>query len=347
MLACRDDDHEAERIAADIVHQQQVSKAAWSEFAILYRGNHQSRPFEKALRLARVPYAITGGTAFLERAEVKDVIAYLRLIVNEDDDAAFLRVVNVPRRDIGAVTLEKLGQLAQSKHTSMLRAAHSDAVLAQLPPRAASALGTFAALIDELASTKMSPSDLVETLIRRTHYVEHIRGETKNEALAQRRIENLNELREWFGAMQKNDSRIGDLAAALALISHSDRDDDSNAVRLMTLHAAKGLEFRFVYIAGIEDGKLPHAGGIEEGRLDEERRLFYVGITRARERLCLSYASRSKRFGAVISNEPSRFLAELPPDDLHWDGRDVEQDAQAARESASSHIARLADFLSD
>jgi ATP-dependent DNA helicase Rep len=152
---------------------------------------------------------------------------------------------------------------------------------------------------------------------------------------------------DWFRAMQKNDSRIGDLAAALALLSHSDRDDDSNAVRLMTLHAAKGLEFRFVYIAGAEDGLLPHAGGIEEGRLDEERRLFYVGITRARERLCLSYATRSKRYGAIISNEPSRFLAELPQDDLHWDGRDADQDAEAARESASSHLARLADFLSD
>jgi ATP-dependent DNA helicase Rep len=347
VLACRDGDHEAERIAADIVHQQQVSKAAWSEFAILYRGNHQSRSFEKALRLARVPYAITGGMSFLDRAEVKDVLAYLRLLVNEDDDAAFLRVVNVPRRDIGAVTLEKLGQLAQSKHTSMLRAAHSDAVLAQLPPRAASALGTFATMIDEFAASKAAPTDLVETLIRRTHYTEHIRSETKNETLVQRRLENLRELCEWFGAMQKNDARIGDLAAALALISHSDRDDDSNAVRLMTLHAAKGLEFRFVYIAGIEDGTLPHAGGIEEGRLDEERRLFYVGMTRARERLCLSYASRSKRFGAVISNEPSRFLAELPPDDLHWDGRDAEQDAQAARESAGSHIARLANFLAD
>ncbi len=347
VLACRDDDHEAERIAADIVHQQQVSKAVWSEFAILYRGNHQSRSFEKALRLARVPYAITGGTAFLDRAEVKDILAYLRLLVNEDDDAAFLRVVNVPRRDIGVVTLEKLGELAQSKHTSMLRAAHSDAVLAQLPPRAASALAQFATMIDEFASSRAAPADLVETLIRRTQYTEHVRSETKNETLVQRRLENLRELCDWFVAMQKNDARVGDLAAALALISHSDRDDDSNAVRLMTLHAAKGLEFRFVYIAGIEDGTLPHAGGIEEGRLDEERRLFYVGITRARERLCLSYASRSKRFGAVISNEPSRFLAELPPDDLHWDGRDIEQDAQAARESAGSHIARLADFLAD
>ena len=347
VLACRDGDHEAERVAGDIANKQQTSKAPWSEFAILYRGNHQSRSFEKALRLALIPYAITGGTAFLDRAEVKDVLAYLRLLVNPDDDAAFLRVVNVPRREIGAVTLEKLGELAQSKHTSMLRAAHSDAVLSQLPPRPASALAEFVALIDELGKRALPPADLVDELIRRTRYAEHVSAEAKGEAAIQRRLENLRELSDWFRAMQKNDSRIGDLAAALALLSHSDRDDDSNAVRLMTLHAAKGLEFRFVYIAGAEDGLLPHAGGIEEGRLDEERRLFYVGITRARERLCLSYATRSKRYGAIISNEPSRFLAELPQDDLHWDGRDAEQDAEAARESASSHLARLADFLSD
>ena len=347
VLVCRDDEHEAERIAADITHQQQVSKAPWSEFAILYRGNHQSRSFEKALRLARIPYAITGGTAFLDRAEVKDVLAYLRLLVNPDDDAAFIRVVNVPRRDIGAVTLEKLGEIAQSKHASMLQAAHSDAVLAQLPPRAASALATFVALIDELSARRSAPADLVEELLRCTNYQQHIRVDAKNDAATQRRLENVRELCDWFRAMQKNDSRIGDLGAALALLAHSDRDDASNAVRLMTLHAAKGLEFRFVYIAGIEDGTLPHAGGIEEGRLDEERRLFYVGITRARDRLCLAYATRSKRYGAIVSNEPSRFLAELPQDDLHWDGRDVEQDAQAARESAISHIARLADFLAD
>ena len=347
VLACRDGDHEAERIAADITHQQQSHKAPWSEFAILYRGNHQSRSFEKALRLARIPYAITGGTAFLDRAEVKDVLAYLRLLVNPDDDAAFIRVVNVPRRDIGAVTLEKLGEIAQSRQTSMLRASRSDAVLSQLSPRPASALASFGALIDDLSSRKIAPADLVDELIRLTNYAEHVRADAKTDAATQRRLENLTELCDWFRAMQKNDSRIGDLAAALALLAHSDRDDASNAVRLMTLHAAKGLEFRFVYIAGAEDGMLPHAGGIEEGRLDEERRLFYVGITRARERLCLSYATRSKRYGAIISNEPSRFLAELPQDDLHWDGRDVEQDAQAARESASSHLARLADFLAD
>src|SRR6185503_7428875 len=132
--------------------QQQLTKAGWSEFAILYRGNHQSRALEKTLRLARVPYHLTGGTAFLERAEVKDILAYLRLIANGDDDAAFLRVANVPRREVGSTTLEKLGELAQTRHVSLLDAAHNDGVLKQLSARPASALAGFAALIGELAS---------------------------------------------------------------------------------------------------------------------------------------------------------------------------------------------------
>ena len=349
VLVCRDDDHEAERIAADVVHQQQVAKAGWNEFAVLYRGNHQSRAIEKALRLARVPYHLTGGTAFLERAEVKDVLAYLRLVANPDDDAAFLRVANVPRREVGATTLEKLGELAQARNASLLDAAHSDGVLKQLSPRPASALASFATLIGELAgkASQLPAAELVEEVIRRTHYAEHLRTETKDEAARARRLENLEELAGWFRAMQKGGARASDLAAQLALLTHADRDDGGNALRLMTLHSAKGLEFRFVYIVGVEDGTLPHAGGIEEGRLDEERRLFYVGITRARERLCLAYAARSRRYGQIVANEPSRFLAELPQDDLHWDGRDAEQDAESKRELASSHIARLASLLAD
>jgi ATP-dependent DNA helicase Rep len=349
VLVCRDDEHEAERVAAEIAHQQQTHKAPWHEFAVLYRGNHQSRPLEKALRLARVPYHLTGGTAFLERTEVKDVLAYLRLIANPDDDAAFLRIANVPRREIGATSLEKLGLAAQSRHVAMLRAAHSDAALAQLAPRPASALAGFAALIDELgnASRRMTAANLVDEIVRRTAFAEHLRSETKDEAVLARRLENLRELADWFRAMQKDGARAGDLAAQLALLTHADRDDAGNSVRLMTLHSAKGLEFRFVAIVGVEDGTLPHAAGIDEGRLDEERRLLYVGITRARERLCLSYAARSRRYGQIVANEPSRFLAELPPDDLHWDGRDAEQDAESKRELASSHIARLASLLAD
>ena len=143
------------------------------------------------------------------------------------------------------------------------------------------------------------------------------------------------------------DGAAGDLAAQLALLSHGDRDDPGNAARLMTLHSAKGLEFRFVFIVGLEDGLLPHEGSLAEGRVEEERRLMYVGITRAKEQLTLSYAKRKKRFGEILVNEPSRFLKELPPDDLHWSGHDPEQDAAHKQELAAAHIARLASLFAD
>lgn len=349
VLACRDNEHEAERIAAEVTHQQQLHKSPWHEFAVLYRGNHQSRPMEKALRLARVPYHLSGGTAFLERAEVKDVLAYLRLIANPEDDAAFLRIVNVPRRDIGATTLEKLGELAQSRQVSMLHAAHSDGVLKQLAARPASSLARFVELIGEFAtaSRRSAAADLVDDIVRRTRYAEHVEADTKDPAARQRRLDNLRELADWFRAMGKNGGLAGDLAAQLALLTNADRDDPGNTVRLMTLHSAKGLEFRFVHLIGVEQGTLPHEASLAEGRIEEERRLFYVGITRAKERLCISYAARSRRYGDVVANEPSQFLSELPPADLHWDGRDAEHDAETRRELASSHIARLTSLFAD
>ena len=349
VLVCRDDEHEAERIAAGIAHLAQKHKAQWSEFAVLYRGNHQSRPLEKALRLARVPYHLTGGTAFLERVEVKDVLAYLRLLVNPDDDAAFVRIANIPRRDIGATTLEKLGELAQSRNVSMLHAAQSDGVLKQLAARSASALAGFVELLRGLESSahKISAAELVEEVIQRTRYLEQPQADGRDDTLRARRAENLSELTDWFRAMQKSQNTAGDLAAQLALLTHADRDDPGNAVRLMTLHSAKGLEFRFVHIVGVEEGKLPHEAGIEEGRTEEERRLMYVGITRALENLCLSYSARSRRYGEIVTNEPSRFIAELPADDLHRDGLDAQADAEAKHELASAHIARLADLLAN
>ena len=348
IIECRDDEHEAECVAGAIAHLAEKHKTPWHEFAVLYRGNHQSRALEKALRLARVPYHVTGGTAFLDRAEVRDLLAYLRLINNPDDDAAFLRVVNLPRRDIGATTLEKLGELAGTRHLSLLRAAQTDSVLGQITARSASSLLGFGSLVRELAAKaeRMPAADLVDELIRRIGYAEHIAAQVKEPALRERRLENLKELSEWFRAMQK-DGAAGDLAAQLALLSHGDRDDPGNAARLMTLHSAKGLEFRFVFLVGLEDGTLPHEGSLAEGRVEEERRLMYVGITRAKDQLTLSYAKRKRRFGDIIANEPSRFLKELPGGDLHWSGRDAEQDAVHKQELASSHIARLASLLAD
>jgi ATP-dependent DNA helicase Rep len=146
--------------------------------------------------------------------------------------------------------------------------------------------------------------------------------------------------------MQK-EGAAGDLAAQLALLTHGDRDDPGNAVRLMTLHSAKGLEFRFVFIIGVEEGSFPHEASVDEGRLDEERRLMYVGITRAKEHLALSFTRRKRRFGEILANDPSRFLAELPASDLHWSGRDSEQDEAQRKEVASSSIARLAALFDD
>jgi ATP-dependent DNA helicase Rep len=314
--------------------------------AILYRGNFQARPLEKALRLARIPYHLTGALSFLDRAEVKDILCYLRLLTNPSDDAAFLRVVNVPKREIGATTLEKLGQLAQSRHSSLLDATRSDGVLRQLTPRPAAALASFASLLDELRSASLheSAADLVELILKRTGYAAQIAAGTPDASVRERKLGNLKELADWFRAMQKGNN-AGDLAAQLALLSHADRDEPGNAVRMMTLHAAKGLEFRFVFIVGCEDGTLPHEGALDEGRVDEERRLMYVGITRAKELLTLSWCAQTKRYGDIHRNQPSRFLHELPQADLHWQGKDPEADKEVTRETAESHMARIKAML--
>ncbi|TAL71355.1 MAG: ATP-dependent DNA helicase Rep [Rhodanobacter sp.] len=346
VLECKDADHEAEKIAAIAATLAEKYKARWNDIAILYRNNFKARPLEKALRLARVPYHLSGALSFLDRDEVKDILCYLRLLTNPSDDAAFLRVVNKPRREIGDTTKEKLGQLAQSKHCSLLEATRSDAVLRQLPARAANGLAAFSELLDELRSASLheSAAELVERVIRRTGYVAQLVAATPDPAVRERKLGNLNELADWFRAMQKGAS-AGDLAAQLALLSHADRDDPGNAVRLMTLHAAKGLEFRFVFIAGCEEGALPSEGALDEGRLDEERRLMYVGITRAKELLTLSWAAKSRHYGEIVANQPSRFLAELPQADLHWQGKDPEADQATTRETAQSHMARIRAML--
>jgi ATP-dependent DNA helicase Rep len=352
VIECKEAEHEAERVASIATTLAEKHKARWHDIAILYRGNFQARPLEKALRLARVPYHLTGALSFLDRAEVKDLLCYLRLLTNPSDDAAFLRVVNVPKREIGATTLEKLGQLAQQKHNSLLDAARSDSVLRQLTPRPAAALAAFASLLDEFrsASLHQGAADLVETILQRTGYAAQIAASTTDAIVRERKLGNLKELADWFRAMQRNSNTAGgnsagDLASQLALLSHADRDDPGNAVRMMTLHAAKGLEFRFVFIVGCEDGTLPHGGAIDEGRIDEERRLMYVGITRAKELLTLSWSAKTKRYGDVHTNQPSRFLHELPQADLHWQGKDPEADKEAVRESAESHMARIKAML--
>jgi ATP-dependent DNA helicase Rep len=352
VLECRDDAHEAERIAAEIQFLNAAKQAPWHEFCILFRGNHQSRALEKALQLLRIPYHLSGGTAFLDRGEVKDALSWLRLIANPDDDAAFLRAVQSPKRDVGATTLAKLAELAQQAHLPLSRAAESVALLKHLQPRAANALSGFADLIRDLRSDaqRLPPSELVRRLNERSGLIAALRAQCKSEQLFQLRRGNLDELADWFEGGRSNQGRSaspGDLAAALALLSHADKGDPGNQVRLMSLHAAKGLEFRYVFIVGVEDGNLPHEASVEEGRLDEERRLLYVGITRAKEQLWLSYAREAQRWGSKLRLMPSRFLDELPDAELQRDGADPVADAARKHERASAGFAAIKALLGD
>ncbi len=345
VFQCRDGEHEAERVAAEITFLAQKHKTPWSEFAVLFRGNHQSRELEKAMQLKRIPYHLSGGTAFLERAEVKDALAWLRLIANPDDDAAFLRAVSAPKREIGSTTLARLGEMANTLHVSLLRAAQRLDVLKQLPGRSSAAMDGFVALIETLrrASHTLTPGELCRKLVEDSGQLAALRAECRDEALFNRRRENVDELAQWFDAAGKGGP--GELIAQLTLLTNADRDNAGNAVRLMTLHASKGLEFSHVFIVGVEDGLLPHESSIDEGRLDEERRLMYVGITRAKSLLHLSYTRHAKRYGEHVKVTRSRFIDELPAADLHVIGNDAEQDEVRHKEHASAAIDQIKAML--
>ena len=342
---CRDNDHEAEKVAAEISYLHTARDAPWSDFCILFRGNHQSRPLEKAMQLLRIPYHLTGGTAFLERQEVKDALSWLRLVVNPDDDAAFLRAVQSPKREVGATSLAKLAEMAQHAQLPMSRAAESMGALKALTPRAANGLSAFTDILRDLRtqSSELSAANLVRRLAERSGLLSELRSQCKDDASFARRRGNLDELADWFETTHGNERRgnASDLAAQLALLSRNDKDDGGNQVRLMSLHAAKGLEFRYVFIIGCEDGTLPHEMSLDEGNLDEERRLMYVGITRAKQGLYLSHNRETRRFGDRIRLKPSRFLDELPQSELQRDGADPELDAVSKKERASAGLAAI------
>ncbi len=345
--ACRDAEHEAERVAGEIAFLRGSRRAEWSEFAVLFRGNHQSRALEKALQLLQVPYHLTGGTAFLDRGEVKDLLAWLRVLANPDDDAAFLRAIASPRREVGAASLAKLAELARHAGMPLSRAADSIGLLKQLPARAAAGLAEFAGIVQKLRAfgRDATPAALCREAAERSGLLAALRAQCKDEPGFQRRRANLEELAGWLEGARG----VGPdgLAAQLALLGHADRGEPGNAVRLMSLHAAKGLEFPYVFIVGVEDGTLPHEASLEEGRLEEERRLFYVGITRARALLTLSHSRQARRFGDLLRLDPSRFLAELPESDLLRDGDTSGAHAEVRAARTQDRLSAIAALLKD
>ncbi|MBH1588950.1 UvrD-helicase domain-containing protein [Stenotrophomonas maltophilia] len=339
---CRNSEHEAEKVAAEIAFVAQSRNVPWSDFCILFRGNFQSRPLEKAMQLLRIPYHLTGGTMFLERQEVKDTLAWLRLLVNPDDDTAFMRAVQSPKRDVGAGTLARLAELAQEKDIPMAQAAESIGALQQLPPRAANSLARFTDILRDLRAQmrQVSSGDMIRKVAKESGLLSELRQQAKEEASYQRRANNIEELAQWFEGGPRG-ATAADLAGQLALLSRSDKDEGGNQVRMMTMHASKGLEFPYVFIVGCEDGVLPHQVSLDEGNLQEERRLLYVGITRAKIQLWMSYSKLTRKFGEHVRLKPSRFFDEIPAEEIQRDGADPVADAARKKERATAGLAAI------
>ena len=314
LFMCGDDMDEAEAIAATIQHETTQDKSP-SEFAILYRTNAQSRILEDSLRYKGLPYTIVGGTRFYERAEVKDILAYLRLLVNPDDSLAFLRIVNVPKRGIGKTGIGKLESLAAERGISLMAVAREHLSETGLTGKAGNELEKFISIMNDLAAslTDLTPQDTAARLIERIRYLEMLDDQGTPEADV--RADNIKELVagiEEYGERDESPTLAGFLEE-VSLISDIDTWDNSTpSVTLMTLHSAKGLEFDSVFIAGMEDGLFPMNRGLDDpADLEEERRLCYVGMTRAKNKLYLSMAGFRRRWGDFTGG-PSAFLRDIP-----------------------------------
>lgn len=355
VIEAKNEEHEAERIVAELIAHRFSRKTKFKDYAILYRGNHQSRLLEKVLMQNRIPYKISGGTSFFSRAEIKDMMAYLRLLVNQDDDAAFLRIVNTPKREIGTATLQKLGELAQEKHISLFGAIFEFELMQRVTPKAYDALQKFSRWMVELndQSLRSDPETAVRSLLSSLHYEEYLYESAISPKAAEMQSKNVATLFSWVEDMLKGDEvneqmTLNQVVTRLTLRDMMERgedDDKSDQVQLMTLHASKGLEFPHVYLIGMEEGILPHQTSIDEGNVEEERRLAYVGITRAQQMLTFSLCRERRQFGELIRPEPSRFLAELPQDDVQWEKDKPKLTVEQKQQQTSSQLDRLRAIL--
>ena len=326
VAACQSEQHEAEYIVGQIARNKMVYGANYADFAILYRGNHQARVFEEALRSARIPYQISGGQSFFDKAEIKDVLCYMRLFANPNDDPAFLRAATAPKRGIGDTTLGKLNAYAKQNACSLFQAAQSMGALGELGNKSREAVQQFVMLVQDYRrrAENEDAGSVIQNLLAEIQFEAYLAGLDDNARTGEIRWKNVQELAAWLARKGEADGKnLIELSQTIALITLLEgRDDDEiDAVKLSTLHASKGLEYPFVYLAGCEEGLFPHADSVEAGALEEERRLMYVGITRAKHHLTLTHCVKRKRQGSFIFPEPSRFIAEMPQEDLEILGR--------------------------
>ncbi|MES2675355.1 MAG: DNA helicase Rep [Pseudomonadota bacterium] len=331
VLRCNNEDAEAERIATEILTQRMRKQSKFRDYAVLYRGNHQSRLLEMKLQQHQIPYKISGGSSFFAKTEIKDVMGYLRLLVNPDDDNAFLRVINTPRRHIGTSTLEALGGYASQREISLFAAIEEVGLGSHIAEKNLDRLLRFAHWLKQVSvnCATSDPVGAVREMVEDIDYVGWLHQNSPSSKAAEKRIDNVFYL---IDSLQKSlnktaddeeEPRIEDAIAKLVLrdlLERQEEEDLSDQVQLMTLHASKGLEFPHVFIVGMEEDLLPHRNSIDANNIEEERRLTYVGITRAQRTLTMTLAGKRKQFGEYSETVPSRFLDELPVDDVEREG---------------------------
>ncbi|MBR9869930.1 MAG: DNA helicase Rep [Gammaproteobacteria bacterium] len=351
IIRCRSEDAETERVATEILDQKLKNGLNFQDFAVLYRGNHQARLLEMKLQAYQIPYRLSGGQSFFSKSEIKDAMSYLRLLINPDDNAAFLRVVNVPRREIGPRTLEQLSHYARSRNVSLFKALSDMGAETHVTEKGLDRLRRFAHWVDKTCERLFSedPIPVIKQLFTDIEYEEWLHQHSGSPKQAERRMENIWYLVESIQRMlddgkgTADELGIEDAIAKLILrdmMEQREEEDDSDKVQLLTLHASKGLEFPHVFIMGLEEEILPHRSSIEEGNIEEERRLMYVGITRARETLSLTYAASRKQYGEKLETIPSRFLDELPEEDVKWEGLG-DQDKEANQKKGKATLSAL------
>ncbi|ASG08628.1 DNA helicase Rep [Vibrio anguillarum] len=352
VLLAKNEDHEAELVTGELIAHKFLNRTEYRDYAILYRGNHQSRLIEKSLLQNRVPYKLSGGTSFFARAEIKDIMAYLKVLVNPDDDNAFLRIVNTPKREIGPVTLEKLGSYANMRGKSLFSASFELGLEHHLSGRGLDNLRQFTQWLVAISdqAERGNTVEAVRSLVRDIHYEDWLYETSSSPKAAEMRMKNVSDLYSWIVADLEGDNydqqekSLKEVVQRLTLrdmMERSEEEDESDAVQLMTLHASKGLEFPYVYLIGTEEGILPHQTSIDEDNVEEERRLMYVGITRAQRELTFTMCKERRQYGELLKPTQSRFLDELPFDDVEWEQskKPVSQEERMAK--GQSHIANL------
>jgi ATP-dependent DNA helicase Rep len=336
------EEREAERVVNEIIDMRLKRRCKYSDFAILYRGNYQSKLLELKLQTQNIPYDITGGQSFYAKTEIKDVMAYLRLVINSDDDNALLRIINTPRRQIGPTTLERLGEYANKRQVSLLAAIDEVGLSATVPSANLQRLQQFKRWVESVQRNIYGnqPIAAIREMLEDADYQDWLRQNAGNEAAANKRWENINLLISQIDyALKDSDSDTvtadkNPIEAAISKIilrDILDREQEELAddkVQMLTLHAAKGLEFLHVFLIGMEEDILPHRNSIEGDQIEEERRLAYVGITRAQRTLTMTSAAQRTQFGETSATTPSRFIDELPQDDLVRMGGNSEASAE-------------------